>query len=181
MVAVRGRPVGLAVLGIVLATAGCGQDAEKKPQSSHQERVAEAIKTYEEASRQRPDDARVLSKLGRAYLIARRHSEAVTVLRKAVILEPDLASAHADLGTAYGFRAQWQPAIESFKEAIRLSPNMTDAHSRLGTTYLAVGDVEGALREYKWLNARAPTLAQELAENISTYKMQRADLPGERR
>lgn len=171
----------LAVWGIVLATAGCGQEAEKKPLAKRQERVAEAIKAYEEAVSLRPDDAWVRAKLGRAYIFAQRYDEAIAALREAVRLEPGLAPAHADLGAAYGFQVQWQHAIASFKAAIRLSPNMVDAHSRLGTTYLAVGDLEGALREYKWLETRAPALARDLLQNIDTYKMQRASLPGPRR
>lgn len=173
--------VALAVWGIFLATTGCGQEAEKKSLAKRQERVASAIKAYEEAARQRPDDAKVHAKLGRAYLIAHRYDEAIASLRQAVRLEPDLAPAHADLGAAHGFQAQWKRAIASFKAAIRLSPNMVDAHSRLGTTYLAVGDLEGALREYKWLETRAPALARDLLQNVDTYKMQRASLPGPRR
>jgi tetratricopeptide (TPR) repeat protein len=171
----------LAFSGIALALAGCGQEAEEKPAARRQERATQAIRAYEEAARQRPDDASVRAKLGRAYLVAHQYDEAVTVLLEAVRLEPGLAGAHADLGTAYGFLAQWPNAIASFEEAIRLSPNLVDAHSRLGTTYLAIGELDGALREQKWLEERAPALAEDLRKNIDTYNMQRVRLPGTRR
>ena len=176
----RGWTVLFAVGVFTLVLTGCGQESENKPQSTREDRVAAAIDAYEKVAQQRPGDAAVRAKLGRALIIAHRYDEGVIALREAVRLQPNLAQAHADLGAAYGFQEEWERAIASFKEAIRLAPEMVDVHSRLGTTYLAVRDLEGALREYKWLETRNPALAQELLQTIETHKTRGAPLLGPR-
>ncbi len=61
----------------------------------------EAIASYKEAIRLKPDDAEAHYNLGSAYGNLGRYEEAVMAFKVAILLKPELVGAHYNLGLAY--------------------------------------------------------------------------------
>jgi predicted O-linked N-acetylglucosamine transferase (SPINDLY family) len=99
----------------------------------------EAIASYQEALRLRPDFAEVHNSLGRLLFEQGRPAEALPSFQEAVHLCPDFPEAHANLGDAFHLLGRWQEAEASYRTALRLRPNSLPAHNNLGALLTAQG------------------------------------------
>jgi tetratricopeptide (TPR) repeat protein len=62
-------------------------------------------------------------------------------------LQKELATLYADAAQASFVSKQYQDSLEFLKQALAIMPTLT-THMSLGNTYSALGDLEGAVREY---------------------------------
>lgn len=92
-----------------------------------------AVKMFEELRLEKPDDLRVLTKLGIGYLRLGRTAESLLVLREAERLYPDHYKTHLQLASALQLSDDPEGALNHIDRAIELKPASTLAHARRGT------------------------------------------------
>jgi tetratricopeptide (TPR) repeat protein/uncharacterized RDD family membrane protein YckC len=112
-------------------------------------RWQDAIESYKQAIRIKPDYALAHYNLGVAYDKLGRYQDAIESSKQAIRIKPDYAEAHYNLGYCYGSLGRWQDAIESFKQAIRIKPDYAEAHCYLGVAYGKLGHWQEAMEPYK--------------------------------
>lgn len=85
-----------------------------------------------------------------AQLRAQAHEgEAVTALRQAMKLDPQNSDLHRELGVTFLLAKDWKSARVEMTEAIRHDQSDADAHNGLGYALEKLGDLDGALKEYR--------------------------------
>ena len=109
----------------------------------------EAIASYKEAIRIKPDDADAHYNLGVTYGESGQYEEAIASYKEALRIKPDDADAHYNLGYVYRELGQYEEAIASFKKSIRIKPDDANAHYSLGLAYDESGQYEEAIASYK--------------------------------
>lgn len=75
--------------------------------------------------------------------------DAVELLRKATLLDPRNGDLHRELGITFLINHNWKEARVEMLEAIRLEPNSAGAHSGLAFALEKLGDLKGALSQYR--------------------------------
>lgn len=78
-----------------------------------------------------------------------RLDEAVQLLHEAARLDPENSDLHLELGITFLLGKNWKRARVEMLEAIRHDPDDADAHNGLGYALDKLGDLDGALREYR--------------------------------
>jgi tetratricopeptide (TPR) repeat protein len=78
-----------------------------------------------------------------------RLDEAVAALREAMKLDPENSDLHRELGITFLLAKEWKPARVEMTEAIRHDQTDADAHNGLGYALEKLGDIDGALKEYR--------------------------------
>jgi hypothetical protein len=75
--------------------------------------------------------------------------EAVELLRKAMTLDPRNGDLHRELGITFLMFHDWERARVEMLEAVHREPDNIDAHSGLAYALQKVGDLDGALKQYR--------------------------------
>jgi Flp pilus assembly protein TadD len=78
-----------------------------------------------------------------------RLDEAVAALREAMKLDPENADLHRELGITFLLAKEWKRARVEMLEAIRHDQTDADAHNGLGYALEKLGDIDGAVKEYR--------------------------------
>ncbi len=78
-----------------------------------------------------------------------RLDEAVAALREAMKLDPENSDLHRELGITFLMAKEWKRARVEMIEAIRHDQTDADAHNGLGYALEKLGDIDGAVREYR--------------------------------
>lgn len=91
-----------------------------------------------------------------------RLDEAVAALREAVTLDPENSDLHRELGITFLIAREWKRARVEMLEAIRHDQTDADAHNGLGYALEKLGDIDGAVKEYR--------IAMNLEPDDPTYR-----------
>lgn len=91
-----------------------------------------------------------------------RLDEAVAALRQAMKLDPENSDLHRDLGITFLLAKEWKRARVEMIEAIRHDQTDADAHNGLGYALEKLGDIDGAVQEYR--------IATQLEPDDPTYR-----------
>ncbi|TAM82520.1 MAG: tetratricopeptide repeat protein [Acidobacteria bacterium] len=75
--------------------------------------------------------------------------ESVELLRKATLLDPKNGDLHRELGITFLMFHDWERARVEMLEAVRRDPQNVEAHSGLAYALEKLGDLDGALKEYR--------------------------------
>ena len=78
-----------------------------------------------------------------------RLDESVAALRQAMKLDPENSDLHRELGITFLMAKEWKRARVEMIEAIRHDQTDADAHNGLGYALEKLGDIDGALKEYR--------------------------------
>jgi len=78
-----------------------------------------------------------------------RLDEAVAALRQAMNLDPENSDLHRELGITFLLSKEWKRARIEMIEAIRHDQTDADAHNGLGYALEKLGDIDGAVKEYR--------------------------------
>ncbi|MBI5135696.1 MAG: tetratricopeptide repeat protein [Nitrospirae bacterium] len=117
---------------------------------------AEAVKAYEEAIQQDPENSFYHYNAGVSYMELARLGEAFKAFRKALEIKPDHIQSHFRLALFYSATGFPQEAIKSFKEVIRYGttePEVAEAQARLADVQSAADTKEKALAYLIMANA----------------------------
>ena len=125
-----------------------------------QGKVEDAVASYEQALRLRPDFAAVHNNLGALHVARGRWGEATASYRRALELQPNLADACNNLAIALINQGLPEEAVASLQKAIELDPNQAAAHNNLGNVLKESGRLDEAVTCYR----RALELSPDYAD-----------------
>ena len=103
---------------------------------------------------------------GEEYSKKKSWSLAIQAYLEAVRLDPKFAEAWTNLGYSYRKVKQYDKAFAAYKQALDLKPDYPNAHEYMARTYLAMGNKDGAMREYEILKHLDGKMAAELMKAI---------------
>ena len=110
--------------------------------------------------------ARTFYNQGEEYARKKSWNLAIQAYLEAVRLEPKFAEAWNNLGFCYRKVKQYDKAFDAYKQALDLKPDYPNAHEYMARTYLAMGNKDGAMREYEILKRLDVKMAAELMKAI---------------
>ena len=122
-----------------------------------------AISEYSEAVRLAPDNPKAHLYLCDALYQNFESERALPECKEALRLRPD-AEAHYSLGNALDGIGNPQAAIAEYREAIRLEHGLKFAHSAWGDILFRLGDIDGAIAEFRKGFSRADERASFRAQ-----------------
>ncbi len=109
---------------------------------------SEAIRSFQLAVGQQPDNAGYHHALGEAWRMFGRSEAAVASLNEALRLDPKLVAAHHALGLVWLDDGQHRKAADCFSQAIALRPEYQRAHNNLGRALQVQGDLNSAAASF---------------------------------
>ena len=139
------------LLGTILAFLTAGQIGTWKNTQVLWERVT-AIYPNENAD--------AYSRLGAAYLKAKRYDDALAAFARASVIPPPLGRTFHGLGTALTFKDRIPEAIQAFQYALTLDPGMTGPRLNLWVIYERLGKHEEAAEQMRQALKVTPSDAQ---------------------
>lgn len=98
----------------------------------HPEHAADAVTSYRNAVRLRPELAALHSNLAIALGQSGRLEEGIAELQATIRIDPTLAGAHARLASALEMTGRRSQAVGEYETALRLNPRLAPAHTGLG-------------------------------------------------
>jgi tetratricopeptide (TPR) repeat protein len=113
------------------------------------EYYSDAIKSYQNASQNRLDIARLWNKIGICYQQKLDYGKARKAYKKAIDLNRDFAQPWNNLGTTFYLDKQPKKSIKYYRQAIKLSPLAASYHFNLGTAYFERRKYKQATTEYR--------------------------------
>ena len=141
--------------------------AELATRLAARQEYEEAIRLYGEALRRRPDNARLMTGLGKVLAKTGRLDEAITVHEAALRVGPPSAETHTSFGVILAAAGRLDEAVEQYREALRICPTMASAHRLLGKCLVRQGQPAEGLACYQRaldLNPQDRKTRQELAQ-----------------
>jgi tetratricopeptide (TPR) repeat protein len=125
-----------------------------------QGKLQEAVASYSEALRIKPDYVNAHNNLGTTLDELGRFGEAVAHFSEALRIKPDFAEAHNNLGIALVARGEIDKAIAHHSEALRIRPDYAGAHNCLGVALAMQGKLEEAVAHFSEAIRIAPDDAE---------------------
>jgi tetratricopeptide (TPR) repeat protein len=110
--------------------------------------IGASIKELSKSLELNPKSAEAHKVLALNCSIIGRYDLAEVELQEAARLKPDSAEIHYFLARTYYTRGVYPLAKSEFEASIRLDPSNIKAYSNLGITMEALGDTDGALKNY---------------------------------
>lgn len=108
-------------------------------------RYDEAIATFQQAIRIRPDDPHGHNDLGNVLVLAGRPAEALPHFERALALKPDMADALSNFGNALRSLGRSEEAIVQYRRALELKPDHAGALNNLGAELAQTGRSQEAV------------------------------------
>ena len=109
----------------------------------------EALQSYQEAIRQKPDMG--LAHLGLAdvyYYNTKQYAEAARSYKQGLTLRPGNVTAQYNLGWCLNDLERYAEAIDELRKAVQLRPNYPEAHNELGYALHQLSRYPEAIQQY---------------------------------
>jgi tetratricopeptide (TPR) repeat protein len=132
----------------------------------------DALDYYHAALGKKPNDARLLNKVGITQLMMQRYKEARKSFEHALKADHQYADAYNNLGVVLYENKKYGPAIKQYEKAIARDRNSASFFSNMGAAYFSKKDFEPAVAAYQ----HALELDPEVFERTSRAGVQ-AQLP----
>jgi len=110
-----------------------------------QNRLSEAIKKIEKATKRMPNNERAWLFLGMAYHQSGDHQKALLAYERANALNPGMSILPYNLGCLYLDMKNYNLAINSFSSYLRFNNQSADAWEKIGYAYLAIQQTNTAV------------------------------------
>lgn len=108
-----------------------------------------AIIEYRKASELSPNNAIILNKLGKAYLLIRDPAKAIQSYRAVINAHPNYVTTYTNLGDLYLSLGNPEEAIENYQESIQINPFNPWVHKNLGYLYYHQGQILEAKKKWE--------------------------------
>lgn len=133
--------------------------------------IASAVRFFEVAVVEAPQDPWLLCRVGRAYLKLRRWRDAEEAFLKAIAIDPDNAETYYGLSVALPRQGRLEEGVECGLKAVSLFHDFPLAHFQLGAVLSRLGWYERALQAFEICLAMRPdfALAHRYVSRISTH------------
>lgn len=122
----------------------------------HSGMIPEAVAVFQGVLARKPDDAKALAGLMKAYLSAEQNNLAVKAGLRAVKLEPHEPALWEDLVMAYSRLGLWDRAAESCRTLLKIKPRDYVIRVRLAEIYEKMGRENEAIEQYRIVTEKAP-------------------------
>jgi tetratricopeptide (TPR) repeat protein len=132
----------------------------------------DALDYYHAALGKKPNDARVLNKIGITELMMQRYKEAKRSFERSIRADREFADAYNNLGVVFYEAKHYGTAVKHYREAIEKDSGSASFFSNLGAAYFSKKDFEPAVAAYQ----HALELDPEVFERTSRAGVQ-AQLP----
>ncbi len=103
------------------------------------QRLAEAMKSFQQAVQLRPDYTEARIALGIQYMASGNYQQALDQFKTSARLAPGLVAVRLNLGDAYRATKQWTAAKKEFDTALRMKNDLPEAHFNLALMYMSAG------------------------------------------
>jgi tetratricopeptide (TPR) repeat protein len=130
-------------------------------------RYNEAIDSYKQAIKIKPDYTEAYNNLGVVYGNLGRGIDSIDAYKQAIKFKPDYAMAYYNLGLACGNLHRWSEAMDALKQAVKIKPDLAEGYYNLGFVYLVTGDKKSAMAEYNILKSLNLQFANDLLKQIN--------------
>jgi tetratricopeptide (TPR) repeat protein len=110
--------------------------------------------------------AKTLFDQGEGYSKEQKWDLAIAAYQQAVRIDPKYVEAWNNLAHAYRKTTQYNKALDAYQQAVGLKPDFPNAHEYLARTYLAMGNKDGAMREYEIVKRLDSKMAADLLKAI---------------
>jgi len=122
--------------------------------------LEQAVRSFEEAIRRKPDHATAHGNLGVVLAQMRRLRQAVASFHRALEIKPAFGDAYGNLGLAYFELGEFEKAVPQFQRALENGCNTPETHNNLGATLMQLGKPRQAEQSYR----RALTIRPDYAD-----------------
>ncbi len=126
----------------------------------HEDRIDEAMASYDKALKIKPDLAEAWVGLGNAFLKKGQVNDAIDCLQKGLALRPTYALAYNNLGNALLRKGQLNDALNQYQKALALQPRYSAAGINLGDVLFQKGEVDQAMAQFQNILAIEPDNAE---------------------
>ena len=142
---------------------------------SQLERYEDAIASYDEALKHKPDKDDAWYNRGTVLGKSERYEEAIASFDKALKYKPDKDEAWNNRGIALGKSERYEEAIASFSKALEIKPDKKEAFYNKACYYALFGKLEAALENLQQAINLAPEQSQEMAKTDTDFDSLRDD------
>ena len=111
----------------------------------NQGKTSEAIQSYQQAIKQKPDYAEAYNNLGIAFKYQYRLDEAITCYQAALKYRPDYAIACNNMANALRDQGNLAEAERLYLEALKLKPDFAEVFNNLGNILMERGQLDKAI------------------------------------
>lgn len=125
-------------------------------------KLDEAVVSFDQAIRAKPDFAQAYSARGNVYNALARYDQAIKDYNEAVRLNPRYVEAYYNRGNVHSDFGKYDQALKDYNEAIRLNPRYAEAYYNRGLANLIMGRGEAAADARAYLNLKGWRDAQAL-------------------
>lgn len=105
-------------------------------------------------------------RMANRYMKTRTWATAIIWLHQATEIQPDFFEAYLLLGDVHLETGELREAVAAYEKAIKLKPEDPTPHLKLGHALIALGDWNGALRQYHALRSLNEVTAGDLFDKI---------------
>jgi tetratricopeptide (TPR) repeat protein len=132
----------------------------------------DALDYYRAALAKKPNDARILNKVGIVHLMTQHYKEARKTFEQSVKADRTFADAYNNMGVVFYEEKKYGAAIKQYRKAIQLDSNSASFFSNLGAAHFSKREFDPAVLAYQ----HALELDPEVFERTSRGGVQ-AQLP----
>lgn len=133
-----------------------------------QKKHGDAVAAYKQTVTLKPDYAEAWYNLGNAYFDQNKFDDAVAAYRRVTELKPDGLQAWLALGLSYRRQEKYGDAVIAYERAIKLKADDAQVWYKLGLSYAGHGKQTEALDTLDHLRKLDPSLADKLANLLSS-------------
>jgi tetratricopeptide (TPR) repeat protein len=109
---------------------------------------ASALKAYNEALEQEPENPLALAGRGDVFRLQGDYTQAIAVYSEALRLEPRSAHLFNNRGLAFHSKGDHEKALADFSAALRLDPRFAVAYVNRGVVHFARNELDKAIEDY---------------------------------
>ncbi len=109
----------------------------------------DALDYYQAALSKKPNDARLLNKIGITDLMIQRYKEARKCFDRAIRADHEFADAYNNLGVLHYEAKKYGAAIKEYERAIAKDSSSASFYSNLGAAYFSKREFERAVAAYQ--------------------------------
>ena len=109
----------------------------------------DALDYYHAALGKKPNDGRLLNKVGITELMMQRYKEAKRSFERAIRADHDFADAYNNLGVVFYEARKYGAAVKEYEKAIAKDSNSASFYSNLGAAHFSRKEFERAVAAYQ--------------------------------
>jgi len=134
-------------------------DLERQADQLRMEKLyLDALDYYRAALAKKPNDARLLNKIGITDLMMQRYGDARKFFERAIKYDHQFADAYNNLGVIYYEIKKYPQAVQQYRKAIARDDTSASFFSNLGAAYFSKRNFEAAVAAYQHALELDPTV-----------------------